>query len=96
MNCFDCLLIQENVTTAIGVCSSCGGGLCAAHAVIEPVVVTMTSMGNPSTHLGHGRRLHCSQCAASVGLTTLPDHVVQGGQSGGKCAQVTATPPRSS
>lgn len=92
MNCFDCLLTQDRTATAIGVCSSCGGGLCATHAVIEPVVVEATSMGNPSAHPGHGRRLHCSQCAASVGLTTLPDHVTQAVQSGGERARVAAPP----
>lgn len=95
MNCFDCLLIEGKTTPAIGVCSSCGGGLCSKHAVIEPVVVTVTSMGNPSTHRGHGRRLHCSQCAASVGLTTLPDHVAQAVQSGGNRARAAAPPPSS-
>lgn len=92
MNCFDCVLIDQRTAPAIGVCSSCGGALCSEHAVIEPVVSEVRSMGNPSTHRGHGRRLHCSQCAHSAGLITLPDHVVEAVSSGGNRVAVPAGP----
>lgn len=90
MNCFDRQLIDEKTAPAIGVCSTCGGGLCSEHAVIEPVVIKDLSMGNPSSHRGRGRHLHCSHCAHGAGLITLPDHVAEAVRKGGKRAQAPA------
>ncbi len=89
MNCFDCLLIDDATTPAVGICSACGGALCADHAIIEPVLVQVTSVGNPSQHAGRGRRLHCSQCAEGAGLVRLPAHVSEAVRPGGDGAGVT-------
>ena len=70
MNCFDCSTESDRATTATGVCSACGAGVCRSHTLVDPVVEHVHNIGRPHELIHPGRRLHCRTCA--------PEHLKDG------------------
>jgi hypothetical protein len=66
MNCYDCH--QSGLTTpAIAICSDCGAGVCAQHAVQGRHTLTVVHAIRAQTPVDPPqRRIRCRTCAAAI------------------------------
>ena len=61
MQCYDCL-VDDHVTTAVAVCSSCGAALCEEHVRAEHREIRQLVGVGRATHEPSARRLVCGVC----------------------------------
>jgi len=67
MNCFDCAL-SEKTTPAIGTCTTCGAGVCAADVALDIHELSYaTSPGNHTPRMT--RAITCKNCAGILAGT---------------------------
>lgn len=65
MICLDCTS-QDRTTPAVGACTSCGSGICSAHARVT--VHEYPQPSGPGIHTPHPvRALVCAGCAHAIG-----------------------------
>ena len=68
MNCFDCSL-SGDITPALGTCTNCGGGVCAAHVELDAHESPHTP--SPGLYTPHVTRMFiCTNCAAILHPTS--------------------------
>lgn len=66
MLCYACQTQHDVTTPATGFCVACGAAICADHTTVDPVLVNVTTIGNPALAHRPGRALHCPDCAEVV------------------------------
>jgi len=95
MYCLDCLRAEKE-RDVVGVCHSCGAGVCVEHAAIVPVhlvhigVILREERVEPPA-----RELLCSTCLAARRAAGRSDAPGQGHSLGQESAAAPRTTPRS-